>query len=53
MIAYDIAWDTEGEDFVPPLPSEIELPEYITELYEISEYLSDCTGFCHKGFCLK
>lgn len=32
------------------LPNEIEIPEDIEDDDEISDYLSDVTGFCHKGF---
>ena len=32
------------------LPDEIEIPEDITDMDEISDYLSDQTGYCHKGF---
>lgn len=32
------------------LPDEIEIPENITDMDEISDYLSDQTGYCHKGF---
>lgn len=32
------------------LPNEIEIPEDVEDDDEISDYLSDVTGFCHKGF---
>lgn len=32
------------------LPNEIEIPEDVEDDDEISDYLSDITGFCHKGF---
>ena len=53
MIAYDIEWDTDDldpEDL--DLPNEIEIPPGMTDEDEISDYISDMTGFCHKGFCL-
>ena len=34
------------------LPSEMEIPEGVTDEDEISDYLSDETGFCHEGFKL-
>lgn len=46
--AYDIDWDTDGEDV--DLPNEIEIPEGMDDIDEISDYLSDTTGFCHNGF---
>lgn len=52
MIATNIKWDLEGYEEVI-LPSEIELPDDMTDEDEISEYLSDVTGFCHKGFLLE
>ena len=49
MLVVDINWDTEGcEEII--LPREIELPEGMTDEDEISEYISNVTGFCHKGF---
>ena len=37
-------------DKIMNLPDEIEIPENITDMDEISDYLSDQTGYCHKGF---
>lgn len=51
MIAYNIEWDTD--DINPEeldLPTEIEIPPNITDEDEISDYISDITGFCHYGF---
>ena len=50
MKAYDIEWETDGEDV--ELPTEIEIPEDMEDEDEISDYLSNLVGFCHKGFCL-
>ena len=53
MKAFSIIWDVdEGDDVC--LPSEVEIPADIDPDDEerISDYLSDLTGFCHKGFCL-
>lgn len=57
MKAVDIKWDIDrGDDVV--LPTEIDIPEDIVEDAEdlseledrISDYISNLTGFCHKGF---
>lgn len=49
--AYDIQWDTDGDaKLAESLPKEIEIPDGMTDLDEISDYLSDKTGFCHFGF---
>ena len=53
MKAFSIIWEVdEGDDVC--LPSEVEIPADIDPDDEerISDYLSDLTGFCHKGFCL-
>lgn len=52
MIATNIKWDLEEDEEII-LPSEIKLPDNMTDEDEISEYLSDVTGFCHKGFLLE
>lgn len=50
MRAFNIEWDTDGDnEILESLPKEIEIPDGMTE-DEISEYLSDITGFCHKGY---
>lgn len=53
MKATNIKWDTDGENI--NLPKEIEIPEWIDieNEDEISDYLSDTTGFCHFGFELE
>ena len=50
MKAYDIEWETDGAD--ADLPTEIEIPEGMTDEEEISDYLSNMVGFLHTGFCL-
>ena len=49
MKAINILWDTDGEE---NLPNEIEIPDWVDKEDddEISDYLSDITGFCHFGF---
>ena len=53
IIAYDIEWDGDDEDDISELPDEIEIPTGVTDEDEISDYISDITGFCHKGFNVK
>lgn len=48
MKAVNIEWDIDDNDVL--LPAEVDIPEYITDEDEISDYLSDLTGYCHKGF---
>ncbi len=58
--AINIKWDTEGDKEVfNALPTEMIVPDELEEMYkkdrqfaleEISDWLSDETGFCHVGF---
>lgn len=58
--AINIKWDTDGDKNVfNELPTEMIIPNKLEELYkkdkeyaleEISDLLSDETGFCHAGF---
>lgn len=60
--AINIKWDTDGDTEVcNELPTELIIPDDLEELYkskedreyaleEISDWLSDETGFCHAGF---
>lgn len=50
MKAINILWDTDGEEV--NLPNEIEIPDWVDKEDddEISDYLSDKTGFCHFGY---
>lgn len=61
MRAINIEWDTDDydEDTITAdcvnmlddyLPTEMEIPDGMTDAEEISDWLSDETGFCHKGF---
>lgn len=51
MKAFNIIWDVDDEEDLEGLPTEIEIPENIADDEdEISDYISDVTGFCHKGF---
>ena len=51
MKAIQIEWDVDHIEDLRRLPSEIEIPEGIDE-DDISDYLSDKTGYCHKGYVL-
>lgn len=51
MKAINIKWDTDGDmELLHKLPTEIELPEGITDEDKISDYISNQEGFCHYGF---
>jgi hypothetical protein len=59
MRAVNIDWDVsdyegkEREEVLSELPEEIEIPDDMADEDEISDYLSDSTGFCHYGFELE
>ena len=58
--AINIKWDTDGDKEVfNDLPTEMIVPDELEKMYkkdreyaleEISDWLSDETGFCHSGF---
>lgn len=58
--AINIKWDTDGDmEVLNKLPTEMIVPDELEEIYkkdkeyaleEISDWLSDETGFCHDGF---
>lgn len=58
--AINIKWDTDGdEEVLQDLPTEMIIPDYLEDWYssdreyvmeEISDWLSEETGFCHDGF---
>ena len=45
--AVNIEWDVDLAEDLDSLPKEVQITE------EISDYLSNLTGFCHRGFGLK
>ena len=56
--ATNIKWDTD-EDVEVAIPTEMIVPDELEEMYkkdrefaleEISDWLSEETGFCHNGF---
>ena len=60
--AVDIKWDVTDDDIdesddeaceiLASLPTEMIIPECMTDLDEISDWLTDETGYCHNGFRL-
>ena len=52
MKAVKINWDVDREEDRELLPTEIEIPDGMEEEEEISDYITDVTGFCHNGFYL-
>ena len=52
MKAVNIQWDVDFEEELEQLPKEIEIPEIMTDEDEISNYITEQTGFCHKGYIL-
>lgn len=57
----NIQWDIDlkdGETYKDAikalgLPNELFIPKTLKTEDEISDYISDLTGFCHRGFSLK
>lgn len=53
MKAVNIDWDTNGDKaLAEELPKEIRIPDNITDEDAISDFISDMTGFCHRGFSI-
>lgn len=52
MKATNIQWDVDNETERALLPTEIEIPEKMSDDEEISDYLSAITGYCHYGYHL-
>lgn len=53
MKATNINWDVDNEEDLETLPTEIKIPEGMTDEDEISDYISDVTSCCHLGFVLE
>lgn len=49
MKAINIDWDVDYETDIV-LPNEIEIPNGMTDEDDISDYITNETGFCHYGF---
>lgn len=52
MRAVNIIWDVDFEEDLESLPKEINIPDGMDDEDEISDYISDFTGFCNNGFAL-
>ena len=53
MKAVNIKWDTDNDkDLLKTLPTEMEIPDDLSE-DEVSDWLSDQTGYCHFGYELE
>ena len=50
MKAINIDWDIDFDEDLEFLPKEIEIPNGMTDEDEISDYITNKTGFCHLGF---
>lgn len=53
MKVVNIQWDVDDLNDLYYLPQEIEIPDDMEDEDEISDYITDETGFCHKGFELE
>ena len=53
MKAINIDWDVDHIKDLETLPKEIIIPDGIKDPEDISDYISDKTGFCHLGFELE
>ena len=56
-IVTEIQYDTDGENVDLPTKLDIEIPNDLTEIDDIDDFISDeisnITGFCHFGFEVK
>lgn len=51
LVATKIQWDKDiNDDNI--LPKSIEIPVGMVNEDEISDYISEQTGYCHKGFAI-
>lgn len=48
--AVNIDWDVDCAEDLDSLPKAVQIPAGMEDPDEISDYLSNLTGFCHKGF---
>lgn len=56
MKAVNIQWDIDSDECeygTVLVPIEIDIPKGMTDIEDISDYIFDATGFCHKGFEVK
>lgn len=47
---FNILYDTDGEDVELPQEFEVEVDDHEDVGEELAEWITDQTGFCHKGF---
>ena len=52
LAAINIQWDVDDNEDLECLPQKVKIPRGMTDDDEISDYLTDLTGFCHCGFSL-
>lgn len=54
MKAINIDWDIDCDENIEEieLPTEIIIPDNITDDEEISDYISNVSGYCHNGYIL-
>ena len=50
MVAFNIQWDVDSPEELHGLPDEIEIPDGMEDEDQISDYITETTGFCHSGF---
>lgn len=48
ILATNIEWEENNNN----LPESIEIPVGMVDEDEISDYISNQTGYCHKGFSI-
>lgn len=54
-VVTDIDWDVDCAKDIESLPEEISIPSELTaeDTDSVSDYITELTGFCHKGFRLR
>ena len=52
MKAINIIWDVDSEKDLENLPDEIYIPNGMTDIDVISNFITELTWCCHKGFDL-
>ena len=53
MKATNIKWDVDNQEDLEFLPTEIILPDGMVDEDEVSDYISEISGYCHNGFVLE
>lgn len=51
--ATHIQWDVDEPEDMESLPTEIDILNGMTDIEEISDYITDQTGFCHNGYIVE